>query len=47
VTTIGELAFVGCTALKAINMSGQVTTIGDSAFDVCTALNQKQTNGSN
>ena len=39
VTGIGEYAFLLCTGLTSIDLSGtQVTTIGQSAFDGCTGL---------
>ena len=37
-TSIGRLAFYGCTALQAIAIPDNVRTIGDSAFYECTAL---------
>ena len=38
VTTIGEDAFLGCTALPSVTIPASVTTIGDFAFMGCTAL---------
>ena len=38
VTTIGNFAFYGCTALTSINIPNSVTTIGNSAFSSCTTL---------
>ena len=37
-TTIGDFAFSGCTALTSITIPHNVTTIGDFAFRGCTAL---------
>ena len=38
VTTIGNFAFYGCTALTSINIPNSVKTIGVRAFSTCTAL---------
>ena len=38
VTTIGNFAFSGCTALTSINIPNSVKTIGDWAFSTCKAL---------
>jgi len=38
VTTIGDYAFSGCTALTSINIPNSVKTIGVCAFSTCTAL---------
>ena len=38
VTTIGDMAFYGCTALTSITIPDSVTTIGGGAFYGCTAL---------
>lgn len=38
VTSIGNYAFVDCTALTEVNMSSGLTEIGTSAFGGCTAL---------
>ena len=38
VTTIGNSAFSGCTALTSITIPDSVTSIGDDAFRDCTAL---------
>ena len=38
VTTIGDYAFSGCTALTSINIPNSVKTIGVRAFSTCTAL---------
>ncbi|AKB27733.1 Chitin binding protein [Methanosarcina siciliae T4/M] len=38
VTTIGDSAFYGCTALTSVTIPGSVTTIGNSVFRGCTAL---------
>ena len=38
VTTIGYLAFYGCSGLTSVTIPNSVTTIGDVAFDGCTGL---------
>lgn len=38
ITSIGDRAFKGCTALKSINIESGVTSIGESAFEDCPAL---------
>ena len=38
VTTIGDLAFCGCTSLTSVNIPDSVTTIGKEAFSGCTSL---------
>ena len=38
VTTIGDYAFMGCTALSSVTIADGVTTIGNYAFMGCTAL---------
>ena len=38
VTTIGDLAFYGCSSLQSIDIPNSVTTIGNSAFTGCLAL---------
>ena len=38
VTSIGNSAFMGCTALTSVTIGSGVTTIGDLAFRGCTAL---------
>ena len=38
VTTIGELAFLDCTALTSVTLPNSVTTIGKAAFSLCTGL---------
>ena len=38
VTTIGDNAFSGCSALTYVTISNSVTTIGGSAFSSCSAL---------
>ena len=37
-TSIGKLAFYGCTGLESITISNSVTSIGQSAFYECTSL---------
>ena len=38
VTSIGELAFVGCDDLTSVSIPNSVTSIGNSAFAYCTGL---------
>ena len=38
VTSIGEEAFAGCSALTSVAIPASVTSIGDSAFDGCESL---------
>ena len=38
VTSIGEAAFIGCTAIENLVIPNSVTTIGIDAFDSCTSL---------
>ena len=38
VTSIGNYAFYGCTALTSITLPNSVTSIGNYAFGSCTAL---------
>ena len=38
VTTIGEYAFDGCSALTSVDIPASVTMIGDYAFDGCSSL---------
>ncbi|MBD5311720.1 MAG: leucine-rich repeat protein, partial [Bacteroides sp.] len=38
VTTIGDSAFCGCSALQSVNIPSSVTAVGDSAFCGCSAL---------
>ena len=38
VTTIGDLAFCGCSSLTSVNIPDSVTTIGKEAFSGCTRL---------
>ena len=38
VTNIGDVAFLGCSALTSINIPSSVTRIGSSAFSGCSAL---------
>jgi len=38
VTSIGDYAFQGCSALTAVTIGANVTTIGDYAFQNCSAL---------
>ena len=40
VTSIGEMAFVGCYALTQVTIPDGVTSIGNSAFEYCSALTQ-------
>ncbi len=46
VTSIGEFAFMGCTALTAIDIPGSVTSIGKYAFTDCEALTAIEIPGS-
>ena len=38
VTSIGELAFYGCSGLTSVNIPNSVTSIGESAFACCSGL---------
>ena len=38
VTTIGELAFLGCSSLTSVTIPDSVTTIGYAAFNSCSSL---------
>ncbi len=38
VTTVGQLAFYGCTGLTSVVMGEGITVLGNSAFNGCTAL---------
>ena len=38
VTTIGNEAFIGCSALTSVEIPEGVTSIGDEAFNACTSL---------
>ena len=38
VTSIGEYAFTGCSALTSINIPNSVTSIGNNAFERCSGL---------
>ena len=38
VTSIGDVAFSGCTGLTSVTIGNSVTSIGDGAFDGCTGL---------
>ena len=38
VTSIGEMAFSGCSGLTALNIPNSVTSIGDYAFESCNGL---------
>ena len=38
VTSVGKLAFYGCTALESVTLPNSLTSIGDYAFCGCTAL---------
>ena len=38
VTSIGNMAFYGCSGLTSVTISNSVTSIGDSAFDGCRGL---------
>ena len=40
VTTIGDGAFMNCTALKTITLPEKVSTIGLDAFRGCSAMNK-------
>ena len=40
VTSIGDSAFDGCSALTEISIPGTVSSIGDSAFYGCSALTE-------
>ena len=40
VTTIGDYAFYGCTALTSVTIGNSVTTIGEEAFNGCDALKE-------
>lgn len=37
-TSIGKMAFSGCTALESFEMPNSVTTLGEEAFDRCSSL---------
>jgi len=38
VTTIGDLAFCGCSSLTSVTIPSSVTTIGNQAFSYCSSL---------
>ena len=40
VTTIGDYAFYGCTALTSVTIGNSVTTFGEEAFNGCDALKE-------
>ncbi len=46
VTTIGSMAFYGCTGLTSVTIPASVTTIGESAFKGCTGLTSVTISGS-